>query len=196
MSRRNREAGDPRQHTAVISDVQSMWEKLTWDVVQFDELQRSMPDLPQPLGFAAINVCLSASSLRDWTATAWVKARRASGKPASRDEVVAYIYAHVPQQRMCEAIANTAKHSMLDTGGWPDGRVELVFEEGDDIMPPGYVLRHIHEGGQYDSIALNAFTTMQRCWWGALQNLGFAFSANPIAFEWRQRQIRAVFGDR
>lgn len=190
------DGGDPTLHTAVIADVPTMWEKLTWDIAQFDDIQRSSPDLREPLGFAAINVCISASSLRDWTVAAFVRKRRGLGQTVDQQRVIDHIYAHVPQQRMCEAIANTAKHSRFNAAQWPDGIVRLDWEEESESDPPGYVLRHIHAGGAFDSIALNAFGDMQRSWWGELQNLGFAFSANPHGFEWQQRRLRDFFGER
>lgn len=172
-----------------------MWEKLSWDIAQFDDIQRNSPDLPEPLGFAAINVCIAAASLRDWTVAAFVERRRREKRAVKEKEVIDHIHEHVPQQRMCEAIANTSKHSRLKPGQWPGGVVKLQWEDDSDSDPPQYVLRHIHADGQFESIALNAFSAMQRSWWGELQNLGFSFSANLVAFEWQQRRLRAIFGD-
>jgi len=172
-----------------------MWEKLSWDIAQFDDIQRGSPDLPEPLGFAAINVCIAAASLRDWTVAAFVERRRREKRPVKERDVIEHIFEHVPQQRMCEAIANTAKHSRMRPGLWPGGTVRLEWEDDSEIDPPQYVLRHIHADGGFESIALNAFGTMQRCWWGELQNLGFAFSANVVSYEWQQRRLRAMFGE-
>lgn len=172
-----------------------MWEKLTWDIQQFDQIQRSNPDIPEPLGFAAINVCISAASLRDWTLAAVMRRRRAEKMPVNKQAVLDHIYENVPQQKMCEAIANTAKHAALSTSRWPNGAVQLTYEDDSESDPPSYVLRHIHSDGISESIALNAFGTLQRCWWSELKNLDFDIGTNPLGFEWRQRQLREIFGD-
>ena len=57
----------------------------------------------------------------------------------------------------------------------------------------GLILRHIYDNGQYSSVALNSFMYLETNWWGELQNLGFAFPRAPP--EWRQRQLRAIFGN-
>lgn len=72
-------------------------------------------------------------------------------------------------------------------------KIAWVDDSEDD--PPGYVLRHIHADGQFESIALNAFSAMQRTWWGELQNLGFSFSGRAASFAWYQRHIAEMFGN-
>lgn len=170
-----------------------MFAKLQWDIDQFDEIQREMPDIAEPLGFAAINVCISASSLRNWTVAAFIQRCRSEGKPVRERDVVDHIYAHIQQQQMCEDIANTAKHSGFAERQWLGGSVSINFDEASEDSPGGYVLRHLHQSGKITSIALNAFAAMERCWWGELQNLGFAFPNTPP--EWRRRKFAAAFGD-
>lgn len=187
--------GDPRKHTAIIGDVETMWQKLVWDIHQFDQIQRSNPDLKEPLGFAAINVCIAAASLADWTVASVVARRRDEGKLTTDGDIRAHIHAHVPQQAMCEAIANTAKHARLKDGLWLDGEVRIDWEDASEHDPPGFILRHIHPGGM-QSIALNAFGVLQRNWWAELQKLGYTFSGNIGEFEWWQRHIESIFGRR
>lgn len=187
--------GDPERHTAVITDVPMMWQKLAWDIDQFDDIQRSYPDMAEPLAFAAINVCISAASLADWASAAFISRRRAEGRPIGRAEVLAHIHATVPQQVMCEAIANTAKHSRFDEREWVGGEVRLDWSDGNEDEPPGYLLRHIHADNQIESVALNAFGVLERNWWGALQTMGFALPATH-SLEWRQRRLQGIFGTR
>lgn len=194
-TRKRSVGGDPRKHTAIIGDVETMWQKLVWDSHQFDQIQRGNPDLKEPLGFAAINVCIAAASLADWTVASVVARRRDAGKPTTDAKVREHIYAHVPQQAMCEAIANTAKHARLKDGLWPDGEVRIDWEDASEDDPPGFFLRHVHPDG-IQSIALNAFGVLQRHWWGELQNLGFPFSGNIGEFEWWQRHVETIFGRR
>jgi hypothetical protein len=170
-----------------------MFAKLQWDIDQFDEIQREMPDIVEPLGFSAINVCISASSLRNWTVSAFIQRRRSEGKPALERDVVDHIYKYVEQQKMCEDIANTAKHSGFAERQWLGGSVNINLDEATEDSQGGYVLRHLHKSGKITSIALNAFAAMERCWWGELQNLGFAFPCTMP--EWRRRKLAAAFGD-
>ena len=183
---------NPARHTVVISDVESMYWKLSWDIQQFDEIQRNYPEVVEPLAYAAINVCISAVSLRDWTVATFVAKSRANGKKVKESIVVDHIHKHVLQQAMCEAIANTAKHARFHEGKWEGGSVRIDFEESDEDDSGGLVLRHIHEDGAFTSIALNAFMSMDSNWWAELQNLGFAFPRTPP--EWRQRQLQKIFG--
>lgn len=86
MSKRREDLGDPTRHTAVIGDVSTMWQKLAWDIQVFDDIQRDAPQEREPLGFAAVNVCIAASSLRNWTETAFAQRRRREGKSYDRAE--------------------------------------------------------------------------------------------------------------
>lgn len=178
----------PTRHTVVISDVPSMYWKLVWDIDQFGEIQRFDSELVEPLAFSAINVCISAASLRDWVATAYVARQRSAGKKIQRDEVIEHIYSHVRQQKMCEAIANTAKHSSFSEGQWSGGFVRIDFDEPTEDSSGGFILRHVHEDGAFTSIALNAFDSLRRNWWGELQNLGFAFPNTVPA--WQQLRLQ------
>lgn len=182
------------EHTVVITDVQNMFWKLAWDIKQFDEIQRNQPDFVAPLAYAAINVCIAATSLRDWVVSEVVSLRRAQGAPYVREQAIReQIYRHVPQQQMCEAIANTAKHSRLEERDWQGGSVRVDFHEPDEWTPGGYMLMHIH-GNHRHEIGLNEFMALERCWWGALHQLGFAFHHNGP--DWWQARLRSIFGDR
>lgn len=86
--------GNPRRHTAIIGDVETMWQKLVWDIYQFDEIQRSNPDLKELLGFAAINVCIAAASLADWTVASVVT--RAGATKESRLPTATFVPTSIP----------------------------------------------------------------------------------------------------
>ena len=194
MARRTKQSSEdtPTRHTVVLSDVESMYWKLTWDIQQFNDIQRNSPDFVEPLAYAAINVCIAARSLRDWTVSTFVEQRRAEKRPIKESDVVDHILAHVTQQGMCEAIANTAKHARFHEGKWARGSVRVDIAEPNEDDPGGLILRHLHEDGAWPSLALNAFMSLESNWWGELQNLGFAFARTPPA--WRQRQIQEIFG--
>lgn len=91
---------------------------------------------------------------------------------------------------MCEAIANTAKHSRFDEGRWRDGFVRIDFDAPTEDNPGGIILRLMNVDGPFTSIALNAFMLLERNWWAELQNLGFAFP--NIDPEWRQRRYKSM----
>lgn len=182
------------EHTVVITDVQNMFWKLAWDIKQFDEIQRNQPDFVAPLAYAAINVCIAATSLRDWVVSEVRSLRRDQGLADMREQAIReQIYRYVPQQQMCEAIANTAKHSRLSEGDWQGGSVRVNFHEPDEWTPGGYMLMHIH-GNQRHEIGLNEFMALERCWWLALHQLGFAFQHSGP--DWWQARLRSIFGDR
>ena len=166
--------------------------ELAWDIQQFDNIQRNYPEDVEPLGYAAINVCIAAASLRNWTVSQYVEMKRADGALIKEADVTTHIYRYVTQQVMCEAIANTAKHARFSEGKWTGGSVRIDFEEPSEDDPGGLILRHLHDNGAMPSIALNAFMSLETNWWGELQNLGFAFSRSPPG--WRQREIRKIFG--
>jgi len=128
----------PTSHTAIVGDVAGMWSKLRWDADLFRDLQLAWPDEQEPLAYAAINVCIAASSLRDWVKADLRRREPRADRPSPKD-IVQEIWAAVPLQPMCEAIANSAKHSVL-SDRW-DGTAVLAWEE-DEESPPGYVLRY------------------------------------------------------
>ena len=95
---------------------------------------------------------------------------------------------------MCEALANAAKHSRFAERDWAGGQVRMGWSEGGEDDPPGYVLRHVHADGGYESIALNAFGSLEAAWWSELKRLGFVLARHKHDFEWRQRRVRLAFG--
>lgn len=184
--------GSPTVHTAVISDVAGMFSKFAWDLQQFRDIQSTLPSEQQPLAYAAINVCLAASSLQDWVATEMVRRGRASGRKITQSSAVSEIHAAIPAQVAMAAIANTAKHSELDTR-WPGGSVEIQYFEGDEDTPSGFILHHL---GQLDGqgIALNHFTDLRSAWWKFILDQGLV--AEPDMYlDWEQRMLKRMFGD-
>jgi len=143
-------------HTVVISDFPSMYWKLLWDIDQFDTLQRNDPEFMAPLAYAAINVCIAATSLRDWVTTeVTARSRREKTKVLPEQVVRDRIYDIVPHQKMCEAVAATAKHSRFDEKQCRGGLVRIDKFEPSEDDPGGFFLRHVQDGDPYPSIALN-----------------------------------------
>jgi len=151
---------------AVIEDVAGMWVKLAWDVDVFRDIQIYYPHEQQPLAYAAINACIAAISLRNWAETAVRSKARAFGGAFDKQGFDRDVRKAVPAQAMCEAIANTAKHSRFADGEWPGGRVSLGREKGDEDSSPGWILRYGVEEAAVPGLSVNWFGSLPETWWG------------------------------
>ncbi len=170
-----------------------MWAKLAWDVDVFRDIQVGYPHEQQPLAYAAINVCIAATSLRNWAETAARSKARASGLAFDKKGFDIDLRAAVPAQAMCEAIANTAKHSRFADGEWPGGRVTLEWEEGDEDSPPGWILRYGVEGTADPGLSVNRFGSLPETWWAHLRDLQLVEGDLRLP-EWQQNKLRRIFG--
>lgn len=101
-----RSGEDPIRHTAVIEDVAGMWAKLAWDVDVFRDIQIGYPHERQPLAYAAINVCIAATALRNWAETAVSSKARAAGRALDKKRFDGDLKVAVPAQAMCEVFAD------------------------------------------------------------------------------------------
>lgn len=181
-------------HTAIIGDAGNMWSKLAWDADVCRDVQISYPSEQQPLAYAAINVCIAAWSLRNWVEGELIRRARTQG---AKFDIAAHRVAMntaVPEQAMCEAIANTAKHARHEDGGWPGGQVSLDWQEGDEDCPEGFELRHLNGDGGGGALAVNSFHALCENWWKFLNTLGLAQEV-PRTPEWQQNKLRRIFGD-
>jgi len=171
-----------------------MWEKLAWDVDQYQDIQRSHPREKQPLAFAAINVCIAAWSLGQWVKCAWKQERRLAGEKANDKLFYDLIQRLVPAQAICASVANTAKHAAhQDQEGWEGGEVRLDWEDGDENIPPTFVLRHVDSNQMKMEAAYSTFEAVRNDWWTCLVTLGFA-SGTQRSPEFMQNKLRRIFG--
>ncbi len=115
----------PELLTVLVADAVTMWEKLAWDVDQYQDIQRSHPKERQPLAFAAINVCIAAWSLEQWAKTAWIQKERLKTEKETDSAFYSIVRQHVPSQGICVDIANTAKHARHRDDSWEGGAVRL-----------------------------------------------------------------------
>lgn len=181
------------RHTAVIGDPISLWSKLAWDIDVFRDIQVSYPDETEPLCYASINVCLSAWSLRNWLESVQARDARRRGETLDSEAFYAEIARTILEQAACEAIANTAKHARLRDGDWPGGEVRLEWREGDEDVPPGYVLLHWSAGAGHEGLAISRFDSLCDHWWAHLNSLGLADGHHRIP-DWQQRMLHRIFG--
>lgn len=166
-----------------------MWSKLCWDAYVFRNIQVAYPDEPEPLAYAAINVCIAANSLKDWVRNAIPRSERGAKETLDQE-----IRNAVPLQAMCDAIANTSKHSSHSDGHW-GGSVSLAWEDGDESAPEGYVLRYADADGAPRGIyglAANQFHALLDGWWAFLltRNLVKPDQRTPA---WMQRELCRIF---
>ncbi|MDG2522961.1 hypothetical protein P7B02_15605 [Caulobacter segnis] len=159
----------------------------------FHDIQVNYPDEPEPLCYAAINVCIAAQSLPDWVEATLVKRQRRGGPKFNKAAFKALVAQELPTQAVCEAIANTAKHANLRQSGWPGGEVRLIWYEGDEDIPPGYVLEHFSKDPDRCSVAVSSFDALCSGWWRVLEKMQMTEDA-PAMPKWRQRQVRRTFG--
>jgi hypothetical protein len=180
-------------HTAIIADPVGMWTKLAWDVDAFRDIQVGYPDEAQPLCFAAINVCIAAESLRNWVVRAVHHPTGKAERVKSREQFDARLALAVPEQAMCDAIANTAKHSGFNEDRWTGGKVLLAYEIGDEDSPPGYILYHVIEDGPSEGLAVNRFAALRDNWWNFLSELNLT-NGRSRSPEWEQNKLIRIFG--
>lgn len=86
----------PTRHTVLIGNPVTMWEKLAWDIDEFQDIQRLAPDEREPLVYSAINVCIAAWSLENWV-VATLKARWRE-EPDKTGPRLTALEAHLRQQ--------------------------------------------------------------------------------------------------
>lgn len=181
------------RHTAIIGDAVGMWSKLAWDVDVFRDIQVCYPDEDQPLAYAAINVCIAAASLRDWVKAALEAEAKKAGKIWRNEAFYRSVDAAIPELLSCVAIANTAKHANFRERGWIDGEVVMAYEEGDEDVPPGYVLYHMVAGRQSLGFAVSRFDALCRNWWAFLVANGLDDGQAKMP-RWRTNKLNRIFG--
>lgn len=184
------------KHTAIISDPVGMWSKLAWDTDVFRDIQTSYPDESQPLAYAAVNVCIAAASLEDWARTFLKRKSKEAGEKWDKDAFCRDVKAAIPEQSACADIANTSKHSQHREKRWINGEVQLIWEEGDEDIPSGYVLYHVISGSRSEGFAVSRFDALCQKWWNHLVTLKLADKqpeGQPYMPEWRANKLNRIF---
>lgn len=187
---------EAKKHTAIISDPVDMWSKLVWDVDVFRDIQASYPDEVQPLSYAAINVCIAATSLQDWAKTSLEQKSKEAQEMWDKDAFYQAfrqdVESAIPEQSACVDIANTSKHSNFCERYWLKGEVQLTWEEGDEDIPSGYVLSHVIFGRHSEGFAVNRFDALCRNWWTYLATHGLTDGLTDMP-EWQMKKLNRIF---
>lgn len=194
MGRNNNEPpkAPPTAHTAIILDPVDMWSKPAWDFDQFSDIQRDYPEERQPLAYAALNICIAATSLRNWVESIRARNMRRLGLDFSKADFAVELNAAIPEQGACEAIANTAKHARFNEANWPGGKVRLLWLEGDEDAPAGFVLYHCDRDGRNEEMAFNRFSALVDNWWAYLSDNALAIGAERTP-QWQQNKLKRIF---
>lgn len=196
VSRRARSERDKcksaKLHTVLIDHPIAMWHKLLWDIDCFNDIQRHAysEEEDEPLVYAALNVCIAATSLGDWVVTDWGGRQRKQGLPFERSDFLALIVEALPVQRICIAIANTAKHSAYQERDWTGGEASLAFEPSDEDSPGGLTLYYRQNGEQ--TSAYTSFDELGQMWGWLLADLGYG-DGKPSSPKWWRQKMRHIF---
>ena len=188
-SKRQISQQDVRAHTVLIGDVRAMWEKLWWDVDVFCDVQRAYPDERQPLVYAALNACISAWSLEQWSKAAYKHALRKTGAdaPVDFDSLLSQM---VPAQAACADIANTTKHGSHRESRWHGGQLTLDWDEGSEYYPSGF---HLLKNESGESIAFfSSLDALPRGWWGFLERVSLVEGPMPTP-DWFRNKMSRIF---
>lgn len=181
----------PTFHTVIIGDVRTAWEKMYWDVDVFGDLQRSYPEEQEPIAYAALNACISASSLESWAMTAWKRQRRQGDGSANDINFHALLETTIPHQGLCVDVANTTKHGDHRESRWKGGKLDLRYDDASEDSPSGFAVLKLHEGRT--SYLYNDLHDLPRCWWLFLQKVDLVSGGQPTP-DWWQRKISRMFG--
>ncbi len=180
----------PIVHTLIIEDVHTAWEKMYWDIDVFGDIQRSYPDEKQPLAYAALNACISASSLENWSLAQWKKqCRMRNDKPEERyfDNL---LKTTIPSQGLCVDVANTTKHGNHRDRRGGDAELTLKFDEPSEHTPPGFVVRKSNNGEI--SLLYNNLYHLPTHWWTFLQKVDLVSGEQPTP-NWWATKISGLF---
>ncbi|MBL3565969.1 hypothetical protein JMM59_13285 [Rhodovulum sulfidophilum] len=192
--RRRKEAASgklPTLHTLIIKDVHNAWEKMWWDIDIFGDVQRSFPEEEEPLAYAALNACLSASNLEHWALSRWTREQRQRGNYSDDLPFRELLEEMVPQQGLCVDVANTTKHGGHRNIRWPNGELKLEYEEANEHCPPGYTVRSFHE--RKTSYLYNDLHDLPRLWWCFLAKIDLVSGEQPTP-AWWSRKMSRIFG--
>lgn len=180
----------PTFHTLIIDGLRMAWEKMWWDVDVFGDVQRSFPEEQEPLAYAALNACISASSLENWSLMEWKRQRRKRGSRPKDSEFYDLLASMIPHQGLCVDVANTTKHGDHRESRWQGGKLDLRYDEADEDSPSGFTVLKLHSSGT--SYLYNDLHDLPRSWWRFLVEVELVSGEQPTP-EWWQRKMAREF---
>jgi hypothetical protein len=158
-----------------------------WDVDVFGELQRSYPEEDAPLAYAALNACISSSSLENWVKSAWKRQRRIEGRNIDSDDFSSLLRINIPYQDLCVDVANTTKHGEFRDSRWKNGELKLEYDDESEDTPSGFSIKALHEGRI--SYLYNDIHDLPHRWWNLLLEIDLVSCEMPTP-DWFRRKWR------
>lgn len=198
MSEKIDQLHPPTRHTVLINNATTMWEKMYWDIAVFEDIQRSYPTENQPLVFSAINACISAWSLQEWTWKETSRSGRKNGDARSeKKKFIKKLNEEVLIQGMCADIANTAKHGEYGEKGWPGGAISLEWVSGSEDTPPGFMLWRsgVRAGVRGRVLLFDDFVDLPAKWWHFLKAQSLVSCDQPTP-DWLRHKFARIFGSK
>jgi len=152
-------------------DPMRIWAKLAWDVEMFGDLGMLYPDERARLRCSAVQICVTAWRLRVWTEQEL--ARRSGWKNRlSGDDVQKRLTIAVPQQILCDAVADVARRAYWRDGIWPDDLLRMEWGSG------GWILSYPPLG---ISVPMLAFLRIEQSWRAFLESEGLVPAPRKVA---------------
>lgn len=188
--RRDSSKHSPILHTLILDDIRTAWEKMYWDIDVFGDVQRSYPEEQEPLAYAALNACISASSLENWSLVYWTRQLREKGCRVNDSDFHDLLSTMIPHQGLCVDVANTTKHGDHRENRWKGGKLDLRYNEADEYTPSGFTVLKLHESGS--SSLYNDLHDLPRLWWLFLEKIDLVSGEQPTP-EWWQRKMSRIF---
>jgi hypothetical protein len=154
----------------VIDDPMKRWAKLAWDMHMFREYNSQYPDDRAQLAHRIVSICVTAWSLRVWTEQKLAHRRKRHFHVTAFREQLAKA---VPQQPLCDAVAEIARTAYHRQGRWPSNLLEMRFSYPGEPDPVGWMLTHSAADRDY-SLTIFTFLCIDRDWRTFLEAQGLA----------------------
>lgn len=156
MARRRRVKENPyRDHPNLLTTLNSVAEKyrkLEWNFERYEDAVLRRPCDPDDVMFTALDFCVAATALRDWTKLRFRQEARAgnsfNSELATEDDVLTHIYRTVRWQGAIDSISRAIKHGTYDDTSWREGvAFPATFMPGDrqpeiDSLEDGVAILH------------------------------------------------------
>jgi hypothetical protein len=154
-------------HPELLTSLRTPWDKFRkadWNFSRYEDELFKRPCNFENVSFAALDLCVALTSLRDWTKKALTRDVRAGVRDLPNgliklDDWPSYIDRKIPWMSAIEAIANTTKHAEYRDIGWPRGIAMLAT-----FVPPNL---SDEKDACEDGLALFGFMHRYRdvAWW-------------------------------
>jgi len=146
------------------------WAKLAWDLHMFREYSSQYPEDRAELARRIVGICVTAWSLRVWTEQ---KLAHRHGRHFDLAAFRRQLAVAVPQQPLCDAVAEIARTAYHRHGTWPGNLLEMRFSYPGGRAPVGWMLTHAAADRDH-SLTIFSFLSLDRDWRVFLTTRGVA----------------------